>query len=118
MAKQGKKGRAVAAVHQLRAQGHVSERMASPWRRRRMCVIVTDRPAPAALRDISGSGAFLETNARPPLDSTVRFLHPEAGTIDARVSSFAHDGIRIAFLGDSRSVAFALAAITSDMTQG
>lgn len=83
-----------------------------------MCMIVTERPAPAALRDISGFGAFLETNARPPLNSAVRFLHPDAGTIEARVSSFAPDGIRIAFSGDSKAVAFALAAITSDMTQG
>ena len=92
--------------------------MATPWRRRRMCMIVAERPAPAGLRDISGSGAFLETNARPPLESQVRLHHPEAGMIDARVSSFAHDGIRIAFAADSYSVAFALTAITSDMTRG
>jgi hypothetical protein len=91
--------------------------MATPWRRRRMCMIVSERPTPAGLRDISGRGAFLETNARPPLDSQIRFHHPEAGMIDARVSSIAHDGIRIAFAGDSHAVAFALAAITSDMTR-
>jgi hypothetical protein len=81
-------------------------------------MLIAETPSPAALRDISGSGAFLETNARPPLESDVRFHHPDAGVIDARVASFAPDGIRIAFFGDSASVAFALAAITSDMTQG
>lgn len=81
-------------------------------------MLVAEHPAPAALRDISGSGAFLETNARPPLDSAVSLLHPDAGMIGARVSSFAPDGIRIAFSGDAKAVAFALAAITSDMTQG
>lgn len=81
-------------------------------------MLVADAPAPAALRDISGNGAFLETNARPPLNSKVRFQHPDAGAIDAHVSSIAPDGIRIAFSGDSTAVAFALAAITSDMTQG
>ena len=50
-------------------------------------MIVADRPAPAALRDISGNGAFLETNARPALDSRISFHHPEAGMIDARVLS-------------------------------
>ena len=91
--------------------------MATPWRRRRMCIIVTDHPSPAGLRDISGNGAFLETNARPPIDSLIAFHHPGAGTIEARVSGFAQDGIQIAFAGDSRAVAFALAAITSDMTR-
>ena len=91
--------------------------MATPWRRR-MCMLIAETPAPAALRDISGNGAFLETNARPPLDSEVRFHHPEAGAIAARVSSFAKDGIRIDFSGDAAAIAFALTAITSDMTQG
>lgn len=93
-------------------------RMATRWRRRRMCVLVTDTPTPAALRDISGNGAFLETNARPPIGSAVRFLHPEAGAIEAEVSAFARDGIEIAFAGDSSAVAFALTAITTDMTRG
>lgn len=83
-----------------------------------MCMLVADAPAPAALRDISGSGAFLETNARPPLGSGVRFHHPDAGAIDAQVASFAQDGIRIAFPSGAAAVAFALAAITADMTQG
>lgn len=90
--------------------------MATRWRRRRMCVLLADSPAPAALRDISGCGAFLETNARPAIGSLVRFLHPEAGAIDAEVKGIARDGIEIAFAGDSGAVAFALTAITTDMT--
>ena len=105
----------MAAVHHM-ANQLSSPAMASRWRRRRMCVLISDLPAPAALRDISGSGAFLETNARPPLGSLVHFHHPEAGGIDARVSGFANDGIKLAFAADSGSVAFALAAITADMT--
>jgi hypothetical protein len=109
-------GRNVAAVHHLTALG-AAKPMATPWRKRRMCMLIADTPVPAALRDISGSGAFLETNARPPMASKVIFHHPEAGAIDALVTGFAQDGIRISFSGDSAAVAFALAAITSDMTQ-
>jgi PilZ domain. len=106
----------MAAVHQLKGS-NTAPAMATQWRRRRMCLLVADTPVPAALRDISGSGAFLETNARPALQSMVRFHHPDAGFIDARVDGIANDGIRIAFSGDSASVAFALTAITADMTQ-
>jgi hypothetical protein len=61
--------------------------MASRWRRRRMCILLTDAPVPAALRDVS----------------TVRAL--------------ASDGLGIAFDYGERSVAFALAAITADMSR-
>jgi len=91
--------------------------MASRWRRRRMCVLIADLPVPAALRDISAAGAFLETNARPALGSAVELLHPEAGTIEATVRSLADDGIAIAFECGEQSVAFALAAITADMSR-
>ena len=90
--------------------------MASPWRRRRMCELVGDLPAPAALRHVCGSGAFVETNARPPLGSQVELRHPEAGNIMALVQGVARDGILLAFDCGERSVAFALAAITADMS--
>lgn len=90
--------------------------MATPWRRRRMCILVTETPAPAVLREISARGAFLETNARPELESDVRFHHPDAGTINARVSSVSSDGVRITFPAGVSAVAFALTAITADMT--
>ena len=90
--------------------------MASRWRRRRMCILFAEHPAPAALRSVSGSGAFLETNARPELGSRVTLRHPEAGSIAARVSAVSDGGIALA--GDSKAVAFALAVITMDMSNG
>lgn len=91
--------------------------MASRWRRRRMCVLIAERPAPAALRSVSATGAFLETNARPELGRSVELRHPEAGTIAAVVRSLAPDGIGVAFDCGDRSMAFALAAIASDMSR-
>ena len=90
--------------------------MASRWRRRRMCVLIAPDPAPAALRHISATGAFLETHLRPVLGTSVEFHHPEAGAIAAIVRALADDGIEIAFSCSEHSVAFALAAITSDMS--
>lgn len=91
--------------------------MASRWRRRPMCVLIADHPAPAGLRTVSASGAFLETNARPPLGSAVELHHPEAGAIAGIVRAAADDGISIAFDCGEHSVAFALAAITADMSR-
>ena len=91
--------------------------MASPWRRRRMCVLIDDRPAPAALRNVSATGAFLETNARPALGRAVELHHPEAGAICGIVRSLAPDGVAIGFECGERSVAFALAAIAADMSR-
>jgi len=82
-----------------------------------MCVLIADHPAPAALREISATGAFLETNARPALGSAVELHHPEAGSIDAIVSSLSNDGIALGFACGEASVAFALAAIASDMSR-
>ena len=90
--------------------------MASRWRRRRLCILVEDNAEPAMLRDVSAAGAFLETNARPPLGAAVELRHPEAGAIRGTVRSLAHDGIVIGFDCDEQSVAFALAAITADMS--
>jgi hypothetical protein len=91
--------------------------MATRWRRRRMCVLIAESPSPAALREVSASGAFVETNARPALGSHVELRHPEAGTIMGMVRSLADDGIGICFDCGERSVAFALAAITADMSR-
>lgn len=91
--------------------------MASRWRRRRMCVLIADNPSPAALRQVSAAGAFLETNARPTLGASVELHHPDAGAIEAEVSSLAHDGVGLAFRTSERSVAFALAAIAADMSR-
>ena len=91
--------------------------MASRWRRRPMCVLIADLPVQAALRDVSATGAFLETNARPPLGSGVELHHPEAGAISGTVPTLADDGIGIGFVCDEHSVAFALAAIAADMSR-
>jgi hypothetical protein len=96
---------------------HGHTRMASRWRRRVMCVLVADTPAPAALRDVSAAGAFLETNSRPALGARVELRHPDAGAIQADVRGLADDGIAIAFAYGERSVAFALAAIAADMSR-
>jgi hypothetical protein len=93
------------------------KRMASPWRRRRMCVLIADGAAPAALRDISAQGAFLETNARPPIGAAVELHHPEAGAMEATISAHADDGVRLGFVRSEMSVAFALAAIAADMSR-
>jgi hypothetical protein len=94
-----------------------SGNMATRWRRRRMCVLIAGNPCPAALRQVSAAGAFLETNARPMLGASVELHHPEAGAIEAEVSSLAHDGIGLVFITSERSVAFALAAIAADMSR-
>jgi hypothetical protein len=91
--------------------------MATRWRRRRMCVLLAGIPAPAALREVSGRGAFLETNARPALGARVRLQHPDAGTIEGVVRAVAADGVQLAFDCGDASVAFALAAITADMSR-
>ena len=91
--------------------------MQTRWRRRRMCVLIAEHPAPAALREVSASGAFLETNARPALGASVELRHPDAGTILGKVRILADDGIGIAFECGERSVAFALAAIAADMSR-
>ncbi|MGZ8337200.1 MAG: hypothetical protein ACXWU1_11110 [Allosphingosinicella sp.] len=91
--------------------------MVSRWRRRRMCMLVAGEPAPAALREISAIGAFVETSTRPPLGAVVEIRHPEAGAITGRVQAIATDGLVIAFACGERSVAFALAAIAADMSR-
>lgn len=91
--------------------------MASRWRRRRMCVLVAGDVAPAALRDISATGAFLETSARPLVGAEVELRHPEAGIISARVHAVGDAGVALGFDYGERSVAFALAAIAADMSR-
>lgn len=90
--------------------------MASRWRRRRLCVLIAEHPAPAALRDVSAAGAFLETNARPPLGAPVELHHPDAGSIGGTVRALAADGIQLGFDCGEHSMAFAMAAIAADMS--
>src|ERR1700761_2304355 len=92
-------------------------RMATPWRRRRMCILIADKPSPAALREISGKGATIETRARVDIGRAVSLHHPDAGLIPAKVIGIDAGAIRLAFDKNERSVAFALAAIASDMSR-
>lgn len=82
-----------------------------------MCILVADRPAPAALRTVCATGAMVETNARPELGSRIELHHPEAGIIDGIVRSISNDGVGIGFTCSEASMAFALAAITADMSR-
>jgi len=91
--------------------------MATPWRRRRMCVIHADAPAPAALESVSGRGATIRSNAAPECGTMVRLVHPAAGEIVAEVHAISEAGIELSFAGDEDSVAFALSAVAADMTQ-
>jgi hypothetical protein len=91
--------------------------MATRWRRRRMCILHAGSPSPAALRDVSGAGAFIETNARPQVGAQVELHHPEAGAIAAVVRSVGTDGVELGFEFGEASVAFALAAIAADMSR-
>jgi hypothetical protein len=70
-----------------------------------------------ALRDISGSGARLDTRQAPPLGTHVELHHPHAGSIIGRVSEIGEHDIRISFDRQERAVAFALGAIVADMTR-
>jgi hypothetical protein len=108
-----KSGVAMGATGRIEADG----RMATRWRRRRMCILLAGAPSPAALRDVSAAGAFLETNARPDVGAEVELHHPEAGAIAAIVSSVGKDGVQLAFPVGEASVAFALAAIAADMSR-
>jgi hypothetical protein len=92
-------------------------RMATRWRRRRMCLLVAGEAAPAALKSVSATGAFLETRARPELGAAVELRHPEAGAIAATICSLAPDGVELGFAFGEASVAFALAAIAADMSR-
>lgn len=80
-----------------------------------MCLVVGASASPAAIRDISARGAFLETHQRPALGTSIELRHPEAGTIHGEVTTLARDGIGISFALNARAVAFALAAIAGDM---
>lgn len=103
----------MAAIRELAT----SERMATRWRRRRMCVLVADAPAPAALRTIDATRAVIETSLRLELGAAVSLRHPDAGEIAARVTAIASDSVTIGFEVGPLSVAFAIAAIAADMSR-
>ncbi|ATE67297.1 hypothetical protein COO09_01320 [Rhizorhabdus dicambivorans] len=93
--------------------------MASRWRRRTVCDLISDEGCrTVALRGIDGRGARLDSDDPPALGSRVELRHPDAGTIQATVSEIGRGMLRISFDGTEAAIAFALAAIASDMTRG
>ncbi|MGF1549468.1 MAG: hypothetical protein ACFBQW_02880 [Sphingomonadaceae bacterium] len=90
--------------------------MATPWRRRCMCIIDGGEPAPAALYAVSGRNAVIETSLRPPTGSVATLHHPEAGSISGEVIAHGEAGIELRFPLDEKSIAFALSAIVCEMS--
>ena len=88
-----------------------------PEGRRPLCLLLADRPMPVALREVSGAGAWIETSARLEAGVRVRLRHPQAGTISGEVVGHDKEGLRLAFDRSEAAVAFALAAITADMSR-
>ena len=82
-----------------------------------MCLLIAGTQLPVRLKAVSGSGAEVRTSSAPALGTCVVLRHPVAGAIEGRVDSMGAGSVRIAFDRDERSVAFALAAITADMSR-
>jgi hypothetical protein len=92
--------------HQVRPEG-----------RRPLCLLLADRPLPVALREVSGAGAWIETHARLKPGTKVKLRHPQAGSIAGEVIGQDREGLQLAFDRGEAAVAFALAAIASDMSR-
>ncbi|MEO0501637.1 MAG: hypothetical protein AAF205_13995 [Pseudomonadota bacterium] len=81
------------------------------------CLIISeDTHAPGRLRDLSATGAFVETTSRPGYDCKVALVHPVVGAIIADVSAHARDGIALSFKPTEESAAFVYAATADDLT--
>lgn len=91
--------------------------MASPWRRRSLCVLVAGRPVEVALCDVSARGARVATELPLPLGAAVELHHPEAGMMSAYVVACEAGALRLAFASGPQAIGFALAATASDMTR-
>ena len=87
----------------------------APLRRRLMCILVHEHPAPAAMRAVSARGATLDTASRPEIGSLVELRHPRGGAISGHVRAHGRDSISVDFEQGPRAVAFALAAIAAEI---
>jgi hypothetical protein len=92
------------------------DRTLLPQGQRPLCLLLVDRPMPAALCEVSGAGARIETHARLTPGTSVTLRHPEAGSIVGKVIGRDAQGTHLAFDRSEAAVAFALAAITAGMT--
>ncbi|HET8612526.1 MAG TPA: hypothetical protein VFL92_07150 [Sphingomonas sp.] len=84
-------------------------------RSRPLALLASGASVPAALSDISGAGAWLETGVALRPGERVVLRHAAAGAIEAEVIAQGRHGFRLAFDRTERSVGFALAAIAADM---
>lgn len=88
-------------------------------RSRSLCVLAWESDlASGRVRDISGAGAFIETNHRPPLGTIIEMRHPLAGAALCEVVRHGLDGIAVSFTLGESAVRFALSVVASAMTEG
>jgi hypothetical protein len=92
------------------------EQAVRPTGRRPLCLLLADRPMPAALREVSSTGAWVETPARPAHGAHVWLRHADAGTISGHVIGHDKEGLHIVIDPGEKATAFALAVIASDMS--
>lgn len=84
---------------------------------RSICVLETpDGPLTGRLRDISGTGAFIETEHQVAIGTRVRLIHSVAGAIETKVSRVSEDGLGLLFSLGDESVTFALRTVAAEMT--
>jgi len=97
---------------------HTERRSAPRYRVHSLCIgDGMDGPFSGRLQDISGTGAYIATTARPALGSAVALRHPVAGIMASTVSRHDNEGIALAFNVGSDSVTFALRVIAADMSE-
>lgn len=91
-------------------------RSSDRFRVRSLCMLEGDDGlVTGRLRDISATGAFLETSHRPRLGSAALLHHPAVGVHACEVARHALDGIAVSFALGEGAVRFALSVISAEM---
>lgn len=98
--------------------GLTADRRTAPrYRIESLCVLSTDdEPITVRLREVSATGAFVESRRRLDIGAAVVLRHASAGDIAAHVARHAADGMALQFTLGDQAVGFALRAIACDMT--